>query len=440
MIYPGIPVLEEYKEPIFIQEKIEIIMDQSPQNREATATIRGYVYQFDATILKILRLQGTETLLIEGVEDFDISKPGTTDYFQCKYYASQHLTDSTTRDCILPMLKNFILSGSKRRDQYHLYGHFKDAEPEDRTLTIEDLKRILVRKEQTKSPPHLKTSESVRYKTVNVQQEIGATDDDLHNFSQSLTIHICASYEEHKTQVVDILIDTLRISPTEAKEFSYPTALTLVSDAASKKATADRKISRDEFLKKLIPSVSLHNIWLLKEKGETAYCKELRRQHFSAQNIDTADRLFVIEIPNGSENSHILDLVHTIINKWSSHSVRRKPDNERYAPYLMLRNISEENLSLLRTSLYGDGVRFVDGYPFRGANFCHEDLSSPQTYENGISLRLTYDIDNFFLSSSRRRRRKIIYQFFFEDKIDISKNCSHISMPITSIGMVKNII
>ena len=257
-------------------------------------------------------------------------------------------------------------------------------------------------------------------------------------FSQKLTIHICASYEEHKEQVIDTLSGVLKISRIEAEEFSYPTALTLVSNTASKKAKDDRKVLRTEFITKLVPSISLHNIWLLKEKGETVYCRELRRQHFCAQNIDTADRLFVIEIPNGSENSHILDLVHTIIRKWSSHFMRRKPDKERYAPYLMLRNISDENLSLLKTSLYNEGVRFVDGYPFMGASFFYFYLSSPQTYENGISLRLTYEIENFFLSS--RRNRKIIYQFFFEDKIDISKNCSHISMPITSIGMVKNII
>ena len=50
-------------------------------DREATATIRGYSYQFDATILHILSLRGNETLVVEGIEDFDIESVNLSQLF-----------------------------------------------------------------------------------------------------------------------------------------------------------------------------------------------------------------------------------------------------------------------------------------------------------------------------------------------------------------------
>ena len=41
--------------------------------REAVSTIRGYFYQFDYTILKVLELEhDDDTICIEGIEDVDI--------------------------------------------------------------------------------------------------------------------------------------------------------------------------------------------------------------------------------------------------------------------------------------------------------------------------------------------------------------------------------
>ncbi|MGI9449612.1 MAG: hypothetical protein ACR2QH_03040, partial [Geminicoccaceae bacterium] len=78
-------------------------------DREATASIRGYRYQFDATILAILALDNENTLTIEGTEDFDIDRGDISELFQFKYYASKKLTPSVIRDAILPMFKGFLL-------------------------------------------------------------------------------------------------------------------------------------------------------------------------------------------------------------------------------------------------------------------------------------------------------------------------------------------
>ena len=41
------------------------------KKREATASIRGYFYQLDAALLEILNAGLDESVVIEGIEDFD---------------------------------------------------------------------------------------------------------------------------------------------------------------------------------------------------------------------------------------------------------------------------------------------------------------------------------------------------------------------------------
>ncbi len=53
--------------------------------REATATIKGYHYQFDKTILEILSAADDEQVVVEGLEDVDLESPSLLRSIQCKY-------------------------------------------------------------------------------------------------------------------------------------------------------------------------------------------------------------------------------------------------------------------------------------------------------------------------------------------------------------------
>jgi len=78
------------------------------QDRSATATIRGYVYQFDKTILEILRLSRGSHLVVEGLEDLDNVTPDTLTGIQCKYYASKKYSPAVIRDAVIAMLDDCI--------------------------------------------------------------------------------------------------------------------------------------------------------------------------------------------------------------------------------------------------------------------------------------------------------------------------------------------
>ncbi len=116
--------------------------------REATATIRGYIYQFDASILAVLAATDGQDVTVEGVEDFDILSSDTDTYGQVKYYEAQKLTGSTLRDAIVPMLEGYLRYPAevRSRKRYILYGHFKQAAETAPTILLADLQRILVQR------------------------------------------------------------------------------------------------------------------------------------------------------------------------------------------------------------------------------------------------------------------------------------------------------
>ena len=57
------------------------------QDRSAVDTIKGYFYQFDFYILKILSsTNDLDEFTIEGIEDVDIETSQGLTAVQCKYY------------------------------------------------------------------------------------------------------------------------------------------------------------------------------------------------------------------------------------------------------------------------------------------------------------------------------------------------------------------
>jgi len=72
--------------------------------RSAEDTIKGFNYQFAATVLLILGSKHDSKITVEGIEDIDVSTDSVTAAVQCKYYEGTKLTNSVLRDIVKPML------------------------------------------------------------------------------------------------------------------------------------------------------------------------------------------------------------------------------------------------------------------------------------------------------------------------------------------------
>lgn len=404
--------------------------------RDATATIQGYVYQFDSTILSLCSLSPSAFLDIERIEDFDIVTADITELFQCKYYEATRLTNATIRDAILPMLRGFLKlpTRDRSRRRFHLYGYFKDSTPGDSTLTPDQLKSALTRRKT------VATNTTPQYVRVDLQKELGATDDEIQGFARQLTIHVSDRADEHRRQTIDALRETCKVSQIEAELYVYPTARTLISTMACNSDLSKRRLSRADFLANISPSKALFNHWSLREDGEKAYCMRIRREYFSAQNVDPIQRVFIVDASLQGSDTDLLALCHTLHRKWSSHAVRRKPDCERYAPTLFVRDLPEARLVALKTSLHNHGVRFVDGYPFRGAAFSPEHLFSPQSYANKLSLRMVSSRDDLSAALDAIKGDRIAYDFYATRPTEPMSNLTWVSLPATSVHAIQNII
>jgi len=112
-------------------------------NRDAVSTIKGYFYQFDLTILELLKLpKGNSSITIEGTEDIDLNDISTT-AIQCKYYESSEYNHSVIAKPIRLMLKDFSDKdkAGKPSIKYKLYGYYKKGQHKlALPITVNDLK------------------------------------------------------------------------------------------------------------------------------------------------------------------------------------------------------------------------------------------------------------------------------------------------------------
>ena len=69
--------------------------------RQANSTIKGYLYQFNKSILEILSADDEASITLEGVIK-DIQLPNATSTIQCKYHEDAKFTMSSV---VAPILK-----------------------------------------------------------------------------------------------------------------------------------------------------------------------------------------------------------------------------------------------------------------------------------------------------------------------------------------------
>lgn len=105
-------------------------------DRSAHYTIAGYHYQFDKSILEILRGRPNARVELEAVEDVDVEG----ECIQVKYHATQKYTPSKVQQPLVAFLKHHRDKGGETR--YRLYAHFADTSAY-KAIDMAELKAIL---------------------------------------------------------------------------------------------------------------------------------------------------------------------------------------------------------------------------------------------------------------------------------------------------------
>ena len=96
--------------------------------RQANNTIKGYLYQFNKSILEIMNADEDASITLEGViEDIDIELSGSTTTIQCKYHEDKKYHISSVAAPILEMICHYHeCSVIGKNMSYVLYAYYAD--------------------------------------------------------------------------------------------------------------------------------------------------------------------------------------------------------------------------------------------------------------------------------------------------------------------------
>ncbi|GEM_PF-1099773 len=409
--------------------------------REATASIRGYLYQIDATIKEIVNSELDDQIIIEGIEDFDKYSEQDIVYSQVKYYSGSNLTNSILREPLFKLFSHYIGLSDKSRDnrKYVLYGHYTSINIPLNNISNELFKEVM------KYTKNLKDENGNEYtKEFSKLNEVSCDDSLINAFCSCFEIKPSSDYETHRNEVIKAIAKQFSLNLIESKSFHYPNIFNYVANKAANSDHLERIITKNK-IKELINSCeTVHHHWLLREKDVIEYGAIFRRMYFESYNIAGVERFFVIEISPHDTDSDIFNQIINISKKWSSQQVKRMSNKDRFSPFIMLRGLSESRVLDIKHSLFDSGFKFVDGFPYKGSLFRNDYLTLQPTAEIYIPFRFV-DCEESFISALQSivDKRCLVYDFYYTSPLNISVNPPRkqkISIPIKNIPMLEHIV
>lgn len=397
-----------------------------PQTREAVDTIKGYYYQFDYFILKLLDEDNKETsVYIEGIEDIDIENVDAKTAIQCKYYAKTEYEHSILKKPIRLMLEHYI-SNKKSNLKYHIYGYYKSGQNKlPNNIDVNFFKEKFLTYTQNG-------------KKHEVFKELKISDSELQEFLILLNININAmNYEEQEKTIITKMKKIFNCDDNLANYY-YSDALRIVKELSIKSNINDRKITPNQFLERIKETKNkVYNSLFIYKKGVEQYCKFIKKEYFSIFNISPYERFFLIECDELVSDVEIKLLIYEVSKKWGNISQR---NNKPYCPYILLYNINEDRLKKIKKAMQLEEHIFIDGYDFKDADFCIKSILKQANYKNGIEFKIINNINELSEIIKALNKTKEIYQFYKEQLFYTNDKEQHRKIKITSTEDITNMI
>ncbi len=402
-------------------------------DRSAVDTIRGYFYQFDYSILKVLQLSNhDDSIAVECIEDVDIRTATEVTAVQCKYYSGTEYNHSVIKPAVMYMLTHFksIKDDGKPVVRYSLCGHYSSGQHKlTLPIDVSFLKQhFLTYSERKVEHRH--------------HDELGLSDADLTEFLSVLDIDInAASFEDQFAQVIRELQTAHKCTPFTAEYFYYNNALALMRELSIQPLRANRTITKRAFLERSDTSGVLFNEWFVRKKGEKAHFAALRNQYFSGLNLSPFERFFLIEVdPATLVRSDLKDVLRILSKKWSK--TTKRDGNSSFCPYVYVHRLPNEELVALKKELAIEGFSFIDGYDFQGADFNVRSIAKPATHDNGIKLKVLNSIADLKVAVGAVTKTREVYQFhlgrsYFDPT---NKAVKHVQIQLQKLTDIKAII
>lgn len=242
--------------------------------RTADYTIKGFLYQFNLTLLKILESQDNDEITVEGIiEDIDVNSNGLINAIQCKYHETKEkYTLSNLYKPILQMMVHYCENQNENENiKYTLYAHFSDEECRKEELTIDELKAIF--KTENKEYISKYISKIVVPKCPNIQNLIAKDSNTkaekdtiasyyienldeldpiirIESFIEKFELVLGESFEEICEKSKSKL-ESSDLSGQDIEDLFYPNSIQQIADLSVLHSEEDRVIKKSDFIKNL---------------------------------------------------------------------------------------------------------------------------------------------------------------------------------------------
>jgi hypothetical protein len=379
-------------------------------NRSASASIKGYFYQFDHTILQLLEASsGNASVVVEGIEDIDVSNGDGDVLVQCKFYEGSDYKHSLIKDAVCHMLRHFHAAGypANRRIKYRLYGYYKGGKEKlPGTVDVDFLKKNFLTYHR-------------QDETQEVHVELGSTDAQLARFIELLEIDLGArSYEAQQQKILKLLQAQIHgCDSQDAGVFYYPNAIHTIQSLAVKAEVSQRTITKAAFIAAVNRKEFVFSHWLQQRFGRERYARFIKRKHFTfpVTKLPKATRILIVDMTDEFDLVKATALLERLGTKLSHVEHPRTPPQDRFCPSILLRGLAPNDLSALKANLFKQGVRFVDGHPFKDSPFMIDHFAVVPTKEQLIRLRFMPDVDQLATATSSLGGAIVEVFDFFKD-------------------------
>ncbi len=318
-------------------------------SRAADATIKGYYYQFDTSILKLLELlNDSDNIDIEGIEDIDINTATGSELIQCKYLSKPKFINSAVRDPIILMLNHFVDPSTPNNFKYVLYAHFKDqvtgSEP---LIDLAKLKDIL--------------TYSVAKVKKYYYREHSINDTALNSFLANFKFIFGKEFSVQQDEVIRKLMAQFNCSYFEADSYLYNNALRVIIDKARMPDLVDRNVRRNDFLLAIDCKKKLFNEWFIKLRSKKEYISSIRRD-LNTTRFYGPEKPKIIFIGNEilEANNSELPLISFIENLISKY-YKRNVSSRSAKPLGIILDASNAEILLIKKQLIQNEISFNDG-------------------------------------------------------------------------------
>jgi hypothetical protein len=366
------------------------------QTKSADATIRGFLFQFQETVIQLF--DSDESLIVEGL-DQDIEFQNV--HIQCKYY--KNWNNSELGDTIAPMYRHFLENKTKNLI-YQLNLHVSGANRAKNIKKAEALKKIL----------KLGGREFLL-------EEI--TDENLNNFLSKLTVHESLSIESNKELISKELAEAIGL---KSGTFLYNAVIGKILEKSAKEKLESRSIEQGEFLGWLTTNTqTLAMEWLLARENESKYVKNATNIFIT--NIHT-NSIIYIETKNTD-----VQLFSQLLEK-----ILKRASNAPCTFPILCLGVDDKIIVQLKNNLYESGKKFYDEYPFLGCEPKYNNL-----VENSRNGKYKFISKNNLTDMILEVRRSFsiinFYETGFENFTNQQTN-QQVNIPINSFNQLLNII